>query len=102
MKTQRHKISAEKKMVILREVLENQVNISEISERYGINPNLIYKWKKQLFEEGLEIFTPKQKRNETKKDSEIRKLKEQLAKKDIAISYLLEDNIKLKKKFGEI
>ena len=43
-----------KKVEILREHLENQVPISEIARRYGINPNLIHKWKKQLFDGKME------------------------------------------------
>ena len=48
MKTKR-KISAEKKVEILRELLENSKSISEIAEENGVHPNLIYKWKKTLF-----------------------------------------------------
>jgi transposase-like protein len=71
-----------------------------LAEEYAINPNLMYRWKKQLFEEAEEIFKSKSKKNETKKDREIKKLKEQLIKKETAISYLLNDNIALKKILG--
>ncbi len=101
MKNQRRKIRAEEKVMILRELLENARSVSELSEQYGISPNLIYRWKKQLFEEAIEIFKPKQNKDETKKDREIKRLKEKLAKKETAISYLLEDNIALKKNIGE-
>ncbi len=39
--------TAEGKVKILREHLENQVSISELSERYRIHPNMTYKWKKE-------------------------------------------------------
>ncbi len=97
----KRKISAKEKVKLLRELLGNSRSISEISEEYGINPNLIYRWKKQLFEGAEEIFIPKQNRKETKKDMEIKKLKAELAKKEKAISYLVEDNITLKKNLGE-
>lgn len=102
MKKQKRKISAEQKVIILRELLENDRSISELAEQYEVNPNLIYRWKKQLFEEAVEIFKHKSNINETKKDREIKKLKEQLTKKETAISYLLNDNIALKKNLGEI
>jgi len=102
MKRQKRKINAEQKVIILRELLENDRSISELAEEYGVNPNLIYRWKKQLFEEAVEIFKPKSNKHETKKDREIKKLKEQLTKKETAISYLLNDNIALKKNLGEI
>ena len=34
--------------------IPNIRDISEIGHRYGINPNLIHKWKKQLFEGKME------------------------------------------------
>jgi transposase-like protein len=102
MKRKQRKINAEQKVIILRELLENDRSVSQLSEEYGVNPNLIYRWKKQLFEEAVEIFKPKSKKDETKKDREIKKLKEQLTKKETAISYLLNDNIALKKNLGEI
>ena len=101
MKNQRRKIRAEEKVKILRELLENNQNISELSEQYGVNPNLIYRWKKQLFESAVDIFEPKQNKKESQKDREIKMLKEKLAKKESAISYLVEDNIMLKKNIGE-
>ncbi|MFQ5604768.1 MAG: transposase [bacterium] len=48
--SKRSRHSAEKKVRILREHLENQVPVSELCQRYGIHPNLFYKWKKDLFE----------------------------------------------------
>ncbi len=101
MKNSKRKIRAEEKVIILRELLENNKNISDLAEQYGVHPNLIYRWKKQLFESAVEIFIPKQNKDETKKDREIKKLKEKLLKREAAISYLVEDNIKLKKNIGE-
>ncbi len=43
MNQSRKRHSSVKKVEILREHLENQIPISELSRRYGINPNLIYK-----------------------------------------------------------
>ena len=98
---QRRKIRAEEKVIILRELLENNRSISELSEQYRVNPNLIYRWKKQLFESAVEIFQPIRSNNDSPKDREIKRLKEKLAKKEAAISYLVEDNIMLKKNIGE-
>jgi len=46
----RKKYTAEMKVKIVREHLENQVSISGLSERYSVHPNMIHKWKKDLFE----------------------------------------------------
>jgi transposase-like protein len=45
--------TAEEKGKILREVLEDRKQISQVAEKYGLSPNNIFKWRKQLFEEGL-------------------------------------------------
>ena len=48
------------KVKILREHLEDQVPLSQLSERHRINLNELYKWKKQLFEGAVDVFTRKQ------------------------------------------
>ena len=53
---QRKHISGETKSIILRELLENQTPISQLSEQYKINPNDIHRWKKQLFENAAQIL----------------------------------------------
>jgi len=45
MNLSRNQHTASKKVEILRENLENQVPISELSRRHGVNPSLINKWK---------------------------------------------------------
>lgn len=39
---QRKRMSSKEKMMILRELLENKVQIGELSEKYGIHSNVIY------------------------------------------------------------
>ncbi|MFZ6033700.1 MAG: transposase [Melioribacter sp.] len=56
MSSSRRKFSAEQKVRILREHLENQMPISTISENYDIHPNVFYRWK-QLFESAVDNFT---------------------------------------------
>jgi len=46
----RKRYTAEDKIKILREVLEDGKSISQVSEKYGLSPNHIFKWRKQLFE----------------------------------------------------
>jgi len=99
----RFRYTAENKVKILREHIDNQVPISELSERYGVHPNMLYKWKKDLFEGAIETFNHKHKRGSNRKDLKTKALEEKLRKKDSLIAELLEENIKLKKNFnGEI
>ncbi|MCX6149237.1 MAG: hypothetical protein NTX22_01790 [Ignavibacteriales bacterium] len=62
-------------------------------------------WKKRLFESASLIFSPKN--NETKqtsdKEKKIQNLEDKLKKRDEAISFLLRENIEIKKSIdGEI
>ena len=46
----RKNYSAEEKVKLLREHLVDNVSVSEICERIGLNPNVFYNWQKQFFE----------------------------------------------------
>jgi len=96
---QRKHYTAEQKMKILRELLENNVPISQLCKRYEVRPNIIYNWKKKLFESAVDIFaqnssTYKQTTSEQKK---VEKLQAKLRDRDEAISYLIRENISIKK-----
>lgn len=91
MKNEKRKFTAEFKVQILREHLENQVSVSKICEQYNINPNLFYLWKKELFAGALERFSNKKNGN-----TDQVKLKD----KDSLISEIVEDNLRLKKKLN--
>lgn len=99
----RKRHSSVKKVEILREHLENQVSISELARRYSIAPNLIHKWRKQLFEGALDTFSRHHKRVTQGQSARISGLEEKLKDKDSLIAEVLADNIRLKKKLnGEI
>ena len=103
MSVKRRKYSPEKKVEILREHLKNKVPVSDVCEKYGIQPNMFYKWEKQLFEGGVGIFSQDNSKNGTGKDTtQLKKMKETVHKKDEVISWLTEENIKLKKTFGDL
>lgn len=92
--------TAEEKSIILREHLENNLTISEISEKYGINPTVVYNWKKLLFEQAPGTLTRKTKKNvrhQTKLESRIAELESLLARRENLISELVAENIDLKK-----
>ncbi len=94
------RVSSEDKMKILREHLENNVPISDISEKYGISVNVIYSWKKALFENGAVIFNKQSDKELKKNEAKINMLEEKLQNKDSLISEIIEDNIRLKKKLS--
>lgn len=90
--------SAEQKIIILRELLENNVPISQLAEKYNIHPNDIYNWKKKLFESAVNIFNSKNAKQITSaEEKKIAKLEEKLKDREEAITYLVTENIELKK-----
>ena len=99
----RKQYSPEKKMEILPEHLKYKVPVSELCEKYGIHPNIFHKWEKQLFEGGVGIFSQNHAQNGAAKESSmIKKLKENVHRKEGVIGWLTEENIKLKKTPGDL
>lgn len=101
--SKRKHYSAKEKVRILREHLENQVPVSEICQQHGIHPNLFYKWKKQLFEGALDIFSGSHKNGKSAIERKNEQMKTKLSEMREVISWLTEENLKLRKNdFGEI
>jgi len=94
---QRKRLRGKEKMMILRELLENKVQIGELSEKYHVHPNVIYNWKKTLFEKGELLFENKTDRTNNKSEEKIARLETKLKDRNDLISEILEDNIRLKK-----
>ena len=97
----RKRYTAEEKVKILREVLEDRKQISQVAEKYGLSPNNIFKWRKQLFEEGLQTFQIK--RPDISGKSEKRKitaLEDRINQKDEIIAELAEELLAFKKNCG--
>jgi len=95
----RKRYTAEEKAKILREVLEDGRTVSEVAEKYELHPNCIFKWRKQLLEEGKQTFQVK--RPDISKKAAERKivaLEEKLKQKDEVIAELAEELLALKKK----
>ena len=104
MKERKH-YSSEQKVIILRELLENNTPISQLSEKYQVSPNDIYNWKKKLFEGAKNLFQPKSNNSKqsTEEQKKISKLEGKLKDRDEAIAMLLKENIDIKKSIdGEL
>lgn len=97
--SQRKHYSASRKVEIVREHLENQIPISELSRRYGIHPNMIHKWKKMLFENAVDNFSSS-KQTSSGQSVKLQQLEEKLKDRDSLIAEIMEDNIRLKKKLN--
>lgn len=90
-------LSPRLKVAILRKLLENQIPMSRLAEKYQIHVNDIYNWKKKLFEQAPDnIFAlnaNKSKIIESKKDEKIRKLEEKVKQKDEVIAEIVRQKI---------
>lgn len=94
--------SPQEKVAILREHLVEGKAVSEVCERHGLQPTVLYGWQKQLFENGVAAFERRNKRCEEAKDRAIAALQEKLAKKNEVIAELMEENVRSKKALGEL
>ena len=97
--SKRKRYTAEAKMKILREILEDGKPVSQVADGYGLPPNNIFKWRKQLFEEGVQLFEVR--REDISGKAEERKvtaLEEKIKQKDEVIAELAEELLALKKK----
>lgn len=100
---QRKHLSAEKKVIILRELLDNKVPASQLSEQYEVNVNDILRWKKQLFEGATILLERKKLRKSSEAEIRNKLLEEKLRQKDGVISTITQENLELKKNiFGDI
>lgn len=102
---ERRRFSPEQKVMIIRELLENNVPISQLAEKYQLHPNDIYNWKKKLFEGAGDLFgsNHSNQKQKTAEQKRIEKLEAKLRDRDEAIAMLLKENIEIKKSIdGEI
>ncbi len=78
----------QEKVAILREHLLEGKAVSEVCDRYELQPTVFYGWQKQFFENGAAAFERKNKRSEEGKDRQIAARHDKLAKKNEVIAEL--------------
>jgi transposase-like protein len=74
------------KFQIVMEVLTGQKRVGQVAKEYGVHPNSINTWKRQLEERGPEIFEQSNKASEDKQH--IAKLERLLGQKEVEIALL--------------
>ena len=77
------------------EAIREEKTLSELSEQYGVNPNVISRWKKEVLEQLPELFSKKR----AKKSKDLQKHEEELYKE---IGKLKVENEFLKKKYNQL
>lgn len=101
----RRKFSAEEKVKILRLHLIEKQPVSDVCDKFGLNPNVFYRWQKQFFENGPAAFNQsgngrKGSRNKNLEEK-ISRLQAKLANKDEVIAEIMASHVQLKKSLGE-
>jgi len=103
MKRTRNHYSPEEKVAILRRHLLEHVPVSDLCEELGLQPNIFYRWQKELFENGTAAFQNQRKVHQPSAlEKKIQLLEEKLKRKNEVVAELMEEHIKLKKNLGEL
>lgn len=96
----RKQYSAQQKMTILRKHLLEGEPVSAVCDEYGIQPSVFYRWQKQLFEGGQQVFEGGQGGAARQQQRQIEALEKKLSKKDEVLAELMEEYVALKKSSG--
>ena len=81
------KRSAKFKLRIGLEAIKGQKTLSQISSEYEVHPSLISKWKKQILDQGDEIFKSSKSQAENAENQEA-KLYEQIGRLKVELEWL--------------
>ena len=99
------KFSPEEKVRLLRLHLIEKEPVSDICDRYGLNPTVFYRWQKLFFENGAAAFAQSGKgggdKGVKKLERQNAQLKSKLANKDEVIAEIMASHVRLKKSLGE-
>lgn len=96
----RRQFSAKQKVDILRRHLLEGVPVSDLCDEHQLNPNLFYRWQKQLFEGGEAAFERDPQAKDRNLQRKLAALQDKLAKKDEVIAEIMESHVQLKKVLG--
>ena len=71
-----------------------------VCDEYGIQPSVFYRWQKQLFEQGQQVFEGGRQGSKKQEQRQIEALEKKLSKKDEVLAELMEEYVTLKKSNG--
>src|SRR5437899_12362857 len=84
-----------------KEALLEQVPISELCDKQGLQPTVFYRWQKEFFENGAAAFQPKARRNHSAEQERIACLEKKIQIKDEVLAELMAEHV-TKKRLGEL
>jgi transposase len=102
MKKPRKHYTPEEKVAILRRHLLEQVPISELCDKQGLQPTVFYRWQKEFFENGAAAFQPKARPNHSAGQGRVAYLERKIQAKDEVLAELMAEHVALRKTLGEL
>ena len=102
MKKQRKNYTAEEKVAILRRHLLEKRPVSDLCDELGLQPTVLYRWQKELFENGAAAFQQKIRPNHHAGQERIAYLEKKIQTKDEVLAELMAEHVALKKTLGEL
>ncbi len=93
MKKRRYNYQPEEKVKILKEHLVEHVAVSDLCDKYKLQPTVFYRWQKEFFENGAAAFIKENKRKKDSQTKKIRALESKLQNKNEVLSELMEEHI---------
>jgi len=86
--TKRRQFSAKFKFQIGLEALKGLQTINEIASQYEVHPTQVKQWKKQLLEEGVEVFSEKASKQQHAQSEVEATLYEQIGRLKVEVEWL--------------
>ena len=102
MKKERKHYAAEEKVAILRRHLVEQVPVSELCDKLGLQPTVFYRWQKEFFENGAAAFQHKGRPDHSAEQERIAYLEKKIQTKDEVLAELMAEYVAVKKTLGEL
>ena len=89
MSTKRQQHSAKFKAKVAIEAIKENQTIAEIASKFEVHSSQIHKWKKQLLNQAMELFTDRRKQKEAKKEQDIKdELFQKIGKLNVELDWL--------------
>jgi putative transposase len=89
MSKKRRRFNAEYKFRVALEAAKGQQTIGELASKHQLHPNQISQWKRQLLEEGTEVFTTRNGKSEQQSQEAIQaELYEQIGRLKMELEWL--------------
>ena len=102
MKKERKHYIGEEKVAILRRHLLDKVTVSDLCEEHRLQLTVLYRWQKELFENGAAAFQGKRRSEHQVEQQRIEFLEKKIQTKDEVLAELMAEHIALKKSLGEL